>query len=210
MNVWEMTTEVLADGRSAFSRLRTGSKQENGLLFDRFKGDSFPPEHWKPIRLVRIPAKEDTAKSHQLADLVLIDFYGSVSTFSRRALDVLLPHIGHCGEVLPVVFDEAPYAIFNVTRVIEALDEPASEVVYFPSSGRVAGIDRFEFKPAVVKNELLFKIPQGPGAYNFVTDRFVKIVRDAGLTGFDFKKVWSDDVAKAPPKPAVVSAKSHG
>ena len=209
MNAWKMETEILADGRSACSRLRTSTVEEGRLLSDRFNGDSYPPGEWKPVRLVRIPSKEDTARSRSLADLIMIDFYGSLAALSRRALDVLLPHIGHCGEVLPVAFDEAPYAIFNLTRVIDALDEPASDVKYFEDGG-VMRIARFEFKPALVRNELLFKIRQRPGAYNFVTDRFVKIVRDAGLTGFDFKKVWSDDVAKAPPKPAVVSAKSHG
>ena len=209
MNVWKMTTLGLPDGRSAFAMLRTISVEHGRLLSDRFKGDSFAPEEWKPMPLVRNPINKDEAASQALPDLALVDAYGSIAVLSRDALDVLLPHIAHCGEVLPMLFGEAPYSIFNITRVIDALDEPASDVKYFEDGG-VMRIARFEFKLAMVKNELLFKIPQGPGANNFVTDRFVKIVRDAGLTGFDFKKVWSDEPEKALAGPALASAKPHG
>jgi hypothetical protein len=126
----------------------------------------------------------------------MIDTSGDVLNLSQRALNTLLPHIAPYGEVLPVQFDEAPFAIFNVTNVVDALDEPASEVKYFPpdvEDGRVMRIVKFVFKPEVVKDQWIFKIPQRPGSYCLVTDRFVKLVQDAGLRGFGFTKVWSDE-----------------
>jgi hypothetical protein len=193
MNVWKVEPELDESGKSAFAALDTTSKEDNALFFHRFSGDTFPPEAWKPIRLVRSPRNKEQAISQELGDLAWIDSYGKILNLRQRALDTLLPHIAPYGEVLPVLFDEAPFAIFNVTNVIDALDEPASEVAYFKSSGRVMVIDNFVFKPEVVKDQWIFKIPQRPGAHNFVTDRFVQVVRDTGLRGFVFTKVWSDE-----------------
>ena len=173
--------------------LITTSNEDAHVLSDNFKGSAWPANEWKPLRLVRNPVNKDEAASQELGDWALTNSSSSILTFSKDALDALLPQIAHCGQVLPVQFDEAPYAIFNVTRVIDALDEPASAVVYFPSSGRVAEIERFAFKSQAVKDEWIFKIPQSQGAHNYVTDRFVELVRHHKLTGFDFQRVWSDE-----------------
>jgi hypothetical protein len=193
MNVWELRVEFSTGGKAAFAMLRTTSKESNALFFNRFHGVRFLPNNWQPIPLVRDPNNKDEAISQELGDWACIDSYGGILNLSQRALDKLLPHIASYGEVLPVLLDEAPFAIFNLTNVVDALDEQASDVKYFTSSGRVMAIDRFVFKPEVVKNEWIFKIPQRPGAHNFVTDRFVQVVRDARLRGFGFTKVWSDE-----------------
>jgi hypothetical protein len=193
MNIWQISSEGCPDGKSAFAMLRTTSNEDSKLLFDRFNGDPFPLEAWKSFPLVRDPVNKDEASSQELGDVACIDSYGSILNLSQRALDTLLPHITQFGEMLPVKFDEAPFAIFNVTNVVDALDEPASDVKYFKSSGRVMAIDDFVFKPEAVKDQWIFKIPQRPGSYSLVTDRFVKVVQDAGLRGFGFTKVWSNE-----------------
>ena len=192
MNIWELDIQFVQGGKSAFATLHTTSTADAARL-DNFKGSAWPADEWTPLQLVRNPLNKDEAASQELGDWAMINVKGSILNLSQRALDAVLPQIAHCGQVLPVQFDEAPYVIFNVTRVIDALDEPASAVVYFPSSGRVAEIEKFVFKPEAVKDEWIFKIPQRPGAHNFVTDRFVELVRHHKLTGFDFQRVWSDE-----------------
>ena len=192
MNVWELGPQFVQGGKSAFAMLRTTNGSDARVLREHFGGEAWGGS-WHPPLLVRNPVNKDEAASQELGDLSMIDAYGSILAFSERALDALLPHISAYGQVLPVRFDESPCAIFNVTRVIDALDEAASEVKYFEDGG-VMRIAKFVFKPEAVKDEWIFKIPQRPSAHNFVTDRFVQLVRNAGLRGFEFKKRWSDEV----------------
>lgn len=53
-------------------------------------------------------------------------------------------------------------------------------------------IDRFMFRPDRIRGHPIFKIPQLPRAFVFVTGDFVDRVRVAGLRGFDFQKVWRE------------------
>jgi hypothetical protein len=192
MNVWELKAELNLRNNYAFASLRTTSKEDNALFFNRFNGVRHLPNGWQPISLIRKPIDDEEPEYRVLGDLSVIDAYGTILNLSQHALDKLLPHIASYGEVLPVLFDEAPFAIFNVTNVVDSLDESASEIKYFKDGG-VMRIVNFVFKPELVKNEWIFKIPQRSGAHNFVTDRFVQVVRDADLRGFGFTKVWSDE-----------------
>jgi hypothetical protein len=148
---------------------------------------------WVPLPVRRnYSVKGNLAKP--LADRVGIDADVDPMVLSRRALDVLLPYIGGLGQVLPLAFDEAEYSLFNITNVVDALDEGKSELEHFPSSGRLSGVKRYAFRLEAVRDQLIFKIPQQPGGFAFVTDRFVEIVKANGLTGFEFKRMWSDEV----------------
>jgi hypothetical protein len=147
---------------------------------------------WVPLPVRRdYEIKDNLTKP--LGERAGIDARVDPMVLSRRALDVLLPHIGNLGQVLPLAFDEAEYAFFNVTNVVDALDEAQSELKYF-SDGSFHRVLRYAFKPEAVRDQLLFKIPQQPGNFAFVTDRFVEIVRANGLTGFGFDKKWTDEI----------------
>lgn len=113
---------------------------------------------------------------------------------SRRALDVLLPHIGPAVQLIPLTFDEGEYAMLNIVNVIDALDEAQSEVERFPSSGRVSRIKRYAFHADMVRDAWIFKIRQTQSVA-FVTEQFVDLVRSSGLTGFEFRTLWSDEVS---------------
>jgi hypothetical protein len=71
----------------------------------------------------------------------------------------------------------------------------ASETVRYPDGG-LSRIKRYVFKPDAVGDQWLFKIPQKPNGFAFVTDRFVEVVQRAGLTGFGFERLWSDAAAE--------------
>ena len=87
--------------------------------------------------------------------------------------------------------DEAPYWLFNVTHTVDALDEKNSEVIRF-SNGRVMRLAQFEFHSDKLRDELLFQVPQCLGTPNLVTQNFVDLVHQHGLTGFSFRLVWSE------------------
>ena len=114
--------------------------------------------------------------------------------FSERAVEALGDLLLGRGELLELDYAEAVYFIFNVTRLVDALDEERSEILYLPSGG-VMVIERYEFIPERLVGETVFKLPQTPETYAYVTDPFLRRVEEAGLTGFLFElPVWSGPV----------------
>lgn len=120
--------------------------------------------------------------------------YTSYPCWSARAKQVLGSHVDRLGQWLALECDEAPYWLFNVTNVVDALDEKRSELAHF-SSGRIMAIDRFVFRPERLRGQLVFDVPQCTGSYKLVTQDFVDLVRKHDLTGFNFKPVWTEESA---------------
>ena len=191
MNVFEPAIESRADGQDAYVVLLTADRNRLFVPEECSSSKLVPLDTWIPLPVMRNYSVKDNL-TKPLGDRVGIDAYVDPMVFSRRALDVLLPHIGDLGQVLPLAFEEAEYSFFNVTNVVKALDESASELKYFPDGG-FHRVLRYSFKPESVRDQWLFKIPQQPGGFAFVTDQFVDLVKSSGLTGFKFKPLWSDE-----------------
>ena len=116
--------------------------------------------------------------------------YEPYPCFSGHAKSVLEPHLNGLGQWFELDCEEAPYWLFEITNIVDALDESASLIV---DLGSVVDVKEFAFKPEALRDQLIFKIPQRPGSYNLVTDRFVNLVRQHRLTGFVFKLLWSQE-----------------
>jgi hypothetical protein len=143
------------------------------------------------IRIGRNTEKSPLKSTARLADYSSLD-YGSQPCFSDRAKSVLGPRIDNLGQWIALECTEAPYWLFNVTHTVDALDEDRSELIRF-DDGRVMRIAQFCFHPEKVLNELLFHVSQGPGVPNLVTQDFVDLIHEHGLTGFSFRLVWSEE-----------------
>ena len=115
--------------------------------------------------------------------------------FTRRAIEVLGDLLEGNGEIIPTTCEGDQIFFFNVTKVIDALDESDSEVIRFDDSSDVMRIGRHVFFRIKLVGSLIFKIPQWPTRRVYVTDRFVKRVESTGLKGFWFRRVWSTDKA---------------
>ena len=144
----------------------------------------------------RIRIDRNTEKSPRGSRAVLADFScldsGSELCFSARARTVLGPHVDRLGQWLALECNEATYWLFNVTNIIDALDEQKSEIARF-SDGRIMDIDSFVFRPEKVTGHLLFQVRNTPATPNLVTQDFVDLVHEHGLTGFSFRLVWSEE-----------------
>lgn len=153
--------------------------------FDAFKQGPLI-DTWKPIpfRLSR----EDSAK------LVRSDFPCMTSDvlIMKSTAAQFVRSLGQPGlEILPLECDECDLWALNVLNVLEAVDMDKSEVVRFPSTGRLMTIARHVFHPEVVEGVPLFKIRalrRGPIYYG---DSFVEQYRASGLTGLEFEPIWS-------------------
>jgi hypothetical protein len=193
MNIYDPRIESRADGQDAYAVLLTADRRRLSVPEECSSSKLVPLDTWIPLPVERDYSVKDNM-TKPLGDRVGIDAYVDPMVLNRHALDVLLPHIGNLGQVLPLAFDEAEYSFFNVTNVVDALDESTSELKYFKDGG-FHRVLRYAFKPEAVRDQWLFKIPQQPSGFAFVTDRFVHLVRSSGLTGFKFRPLWSDEVA---------------
>jgi hypothetical protein len=101
-------------------------------------------------------------------------------------------HLERYGEFLPLECDEGRFWTFHVTRCVDALDEKASEVFRSPVEPSVVlMIRKHVFQPTKLTSDWMFRLPQARGRGEpYVTDPFVNLIRDSGLTGLEFKRVW--------------------
>lgn len=153
-------------------------------IFNEFDGRSLA-EDWVPLP---IKAADEDDEVAELADYALL---GTIPVFSERAVDALSGVLRQNGELLPLLYERRPYFAYNVTTVIDALDQQRSSVKSF-ADGQIMWIDRYAFTVAPLATATIFKIPELPRAYVFVTDKFVDLARPAGLQGIEFKHIWTD------------------
>jgi hypothetical protein len=150
----------------------------------------------------RIAIDRNTDSTPRGSKSKLADFsdlnYDRHPVFSERAKRIFEPPLQGLGRWIALDYDEAPYWLFFITNIVDALDEEKSEIARFKSSGRVMGIDSYAFKPEIVKDQFLFTLPQQPGSDRLVTDRFIDLVHEHKLTGFMFQRLWSSDKGPEP------------
>ncbi|MGA2497490.1 MAG: hypothetical protein ABSH20_07100, partial [Tepidisphaeraceae bacterium] len=123
-------------------------------------------------------------------DYATIDYY--IPAFSRRATAGLADLIEHNGELLPITTepDIGPYWAFNVITIADVLDQERSTVTLFEGSSFAAlDIPHFVFRAGMLASLAIFRIPQST-LFTLVTGRFAARVRDLGLRGFRFDRIW--------------------
>lgn len=156
-------------------------------IYDRFEGTPFGKE-WTPLEVTAADEDDELAL---LGDHALL---GTIPVFSERAAVALSDVLRTNGELLPLVYSRRPYFAYNVTTVVNALDEQHSKVNRF-SSGQVMSVDQYVFRSEYLDGRTIFKIPQLPRAFVFVTQEFADQVEAARLSGFEFHAIWSEGAA---------------
>jgi hypothetical protein len=120
----------------------------------------------------------------------------STIMLSNRPVERLRNLVSTCGEVLPIHLsnDRDLVYLFNVTRVINAVDMSRSEFLRFPSGG-IMKYERLVFDHKMIPDEaVFFKTPQlGPISEIFANDLAVAAVKRAGLTGYEFRLAWTNE-----------------
>ncbi len=110
--------------------------------------------------------------------------------FRTRALDALSEILLAHGELLPLECRGEDLVLFNATRVLDALDEQASDIARFPD-GRIMLIERHVLLPDIVSGVDIFRLARDRTHSIYVSARFVDRFQAAGLRGLVFEKVWS-------------------
>jgi hypothetical protein len=158
-------------------------REPEGDAFERLNGQAIDPNSWPKVtvRVVR-----DGSGGTEATDFGLVWTEPAVNFHTVEALSDLLRQNG---QILPLLSEDGDYCAYNVTTLLDALDEDRSVVERF-SSGRVMSVQRFVFRPEVIAAHPIFKIPQFPHAHAFITDEFVRRVQSARLTGLAPKTLW--------------------
>lgn len=112
---------------------------------------------------------------------------------SARAIIGLRPVLEKYGELHPITCPQGTYKVFNVTTVLDILDQVKSQGDRF-ASGRFMRIEKFAFKDTGFHGEEVFRIKGYERGTQFCTETFVKRVENLGLTGFDFDYVGDINV----------------
>jgi hypothetical protein len=86
------------------------------------------------------------------------------------------------GELLPLKCEDPDLALYNPTRVIDALDEQASSIERFPGF-RIMSIDRHVCRTELVIDVDVFKIPNLRVSPAYLSERFVARWVASGLEG---------------------------
>ena len=183
MNVYSLVAD--ADN---YQKLDLVDEDKDWEIIYKFNGKPLAAE-WRPLRVEIMD--EDTGDVLPQSDCPLL--FTGAPALSRRAAEILKPFLARNGELLPLDFGTEEYFVFNVTSVVDALDEEASEIVRFPDGKKVMDIKRFTFIPSRLEGVDLFKLSQQPLGGVFVTDGFVQAVRQAGLLGFHFEWLWASE-----------------
>jgi len=113
-----------------------------------------------------------------------------------RAIEALADLLRQDGQILPLLSENGDYCVYNVTTLLDALDQDRSVVDRF-STGRIMTVRRFAFRPEVIAGHRVFKIPQLRRAHTFITDEFLRRVESASLTGLAPKKLWYESSSSA-------------
>jgi hypothetical protein len=179
MNVYELEADV-----SHYQHLTLVDMRDLERLRDQFEGTPMAAT-WRPLHVKVLRDAHHRGRPRS-------DFpsFGGVPVFSARAVVALRDLLEPRGEILPLRCHEGTYFAYNVTRIVDALDEAHSELERF-DDGRIMRIDRPAFFPERLVGEVLFKLPQMLESATYVTDPFVRRIRERGLVGFDLQPVWS-------------------
>ena len=139
---------------------------------------------WQPPRIELL----DDADSANRPPSDFPNLNGMIPVFSGRAVEALRPLLEPSGELLRLEYDAGEYYAFNITKVVDVLDEAASDVERF-RDGRIMMIKRHAFVPDVeerLRGICVFKLPQRVRGFSYVTDAFVNAVKRHALRGFSF------------------------
>ncbi len=142
---------------------------------------------WKSLnmKLLRI----DEGKRLVESDTPWLDSY--IFIVRPRVITALCPLLLEYGELLPLHCPGAELWLYNVTCVINALNEAASAIDRF-RDGRIMLVARPAFYKEVIGKTDIFKISHRRASPIYFSQRFVDLWHSAGLTGVEFDRVWSD------------------
>ena len=142
---------------------------------------------WRPVCVELI--SHDSGVELSVSDSPWLGSHALI--FRPRVIERLRKVLEAHGELLPLRCKDVDLSVYNVTTVIEALNEPACSLMRL-SNGRVFRVDRYAFFSENIQGRAIFKIPNLRVSPTFVTQSFVDAWFENGLSGLFFEEVWKE------------------
>lgn len=155
-------------------------------IFRGFDGTARVPD-WRAIRMELVTADEH-GRPFVPSDIPWLGEHAPV--LRERAVSALAPALTGSGEMLPLECADVDLVVFNTTTVLDALDLDRSELVMFPSTGRIMKVKSHVFRPERLQGVHAFKVPELLRGSVFLTDEVVSAAQAAGLRGVGFRLLW--------------------
>lgn len=186
-----MTSVFLPESVDGFEWIQPIEESDFDAVY-QLDGSSRTSE-WTPIRMRALERLDDRGRLLRSSDIPWLGEHALV--FRNDSYEAVREVLNGSGEFLELVLANSGEALwlFNVCRVIDALDEARSDVVRFPSSGRIMAINRHEFRPHILRGEVAFRVPQVRTL--FLTHPAAKAIERVGPTGTALMEVWRHESA---------------
>jgi len=151
---------------------------------------------WQPVHVKRLTVEEEgPRKGRRLTPSDFPSCSGShILIVSGRAKEKLGAYLERFGELLPLACPDGEFWTLNVTTVIDALDEAASNVFRARDEDRLLMIRKHVFRASALMDAEVFKLPPRQSNIIYVTDKFVSKIRESGLVGMEFRQLWTADL----------------
>jgi hypothetical protein len=179
-----MKTYILQADANRFQNL-VPVAESDWETFKRFDGKPKALSWESPA----IQALSDDAENRDLPPSDFPSFASHLPVFSERARKSLQPLVNSCGEFLKLKITGPELFVFNVTMLLDALDMERSTYQTFADGKRILRIRKHVFKDLAIGRVPIFKLVQLPLMHVYVTDPFVELVSETGLTGFVFQPI---------------------
>lgn len=154
-------------------------------------------EPWEPLEFTLL---DDDAREFIAADCLTMNTGADGFLISEFARGVLSQRLDRAGQFLPVSVMGQQYWWLNCMASVEALDRTHTDADWSVVDGAwgsfswISATRRLAFRPTQLEvAPMLFRIPEYPQGVLFARDEFRAIVEEAGLIGFRFDLVWSED-----------------
>lgn len=153
-------------------------------FIDSLNGES-KINNYTPIKVKKINKKGNLLNvTYLTSGLLVID---------EQTVSVLKKYIDLYGELLPLDLKEKDKQlyIFNVTNVVDCLDEEKSELRIFTNC--IGNVRKPVFKKELIGSNAIFKIPRHGIGFTFINDNLKEYIEKSNLEGFNFKLVWDSE-----------------
>ena len=147
------------------------------------------------FRFVELERNNSNPREKEFMDCSQVWITTGIVLFNQKAKDCLEGVFGDYVEFVPAKYQDDIYYIVNVLNVIDGINYERSEFRK-TGDGKPYAVNKFSFKPNIVKNIPIFKVFFWKNIYGsdiFVSQEVKDIVEANGLTGFSFEEVWRDD-----------------
>lgn len=97
-------------------------------------------------------------------------------------------------EFLSLIHENYSFFLLNITNVIDCVDQNKS-IAEFSKKGKKTNYKKIYFNKELINtNDKIFKIPEFPSKYCFVSDEFKEFIENSSLHGPDFDLVWDSEL----------------